>query len=81
MRPIMFNDIPHDCKSDVAHTQVVCEVRTTRADPNCTRVTIGGNTINYLGDCGTKTAAIETVKLVINFLRRASENLSLKASL
>ena len=66
MRPIMFHDIPHDRKSDVAHTRVVCEVRPTKADPNRTRVTIGGNTINYLGDCGTKTASIETVKLVIN---------------
>ena len=33
---------------------------------NCTRVTIGGNTINYIGDCGTKTASLETVKLVVN---------------
>ena len=66
MRPIMFDNIPHDRKRDVAHTRVVCEVRPAKADPNRTRVTIGGNTINYLDDCDTKTAAIKTVKLVIN---------------
>jgi len=36
------------------------------SDPNRTHVTIGGNTINYIGDCGTKTASLETVKLVVN---------------
>ena len=66
MRPIMFHDIPHDRKGDIAHTRVVCEIRPTKADPNRTRVTIGGNTINYIGDCGTKTASLETVKLTIN---------------
>ena len=50
MRPIMFHDIPHDQKGDIAHTQVVCEVRPTKADPNLTRVIIGGNTINYIGE-------------------------------
>jgi len=62
----MFHDIPHDRKDNIAHTRVVCKVRPTKADPNRTRVTIGGNTINYIGDCGTKTASLETVKLVVN---------------
>ena len=66
MKPIMYDDIPSDRRGDIAHTRVVCEVRPTKADPNRTRVTIGGNTISYLGDCGTKTASLETVKLVIN---------------
>ena len=66
MRPIMFSNIPRERISDVSHTKVVCEVRPTKADPNRTRITIGGNTINYTGDCGTKTGLLETVKLVIN---------------
>ncbi len=66
MKPIMFQDIPIDCRSDVAHTRVVCKVRPTKADPNQTRITIGGNTINYTSDCGTKTGSLETVKRVIN---------------
>jgi hypothetical protein len=66
MRPIRFEDIPKDRIADVAHTKVVCEVRPTKDDPNRTRITIGGNTITYLGDCGTKTGSLESVKLVIN---------------
>ena len=60
---IMFQDIPQDQKGDIAHTRVVCEVSPTKADPNRTLVTIGGNTINYIGDCGTKIASLETVTL------------------
>ncbi len=66
MKPINFHSIPRDRISDVAHTRVVCEVRPTKSDPNRTRITVGGNTINYTGDCGTKTGSLETVKLVIN---------------
>ena len=66
MQPIMFHNIPHDQKGDITHTRVVCKVRPTKADPNRTRVTIGGNTINYIGDCRTKTSSLETVKLGIN---------------
>jgi hypothetical protein len=66
MRLIHFADIPKDRITDVAHTKVVCEVRPTKDDPNRTRITIGGNTITYLGDCGTKTGSLESVKLVIN---------------
>ena len=66
MKPIMFNSIPFDCQGDVAHTRAVCEVRPTKEDPNRTRITIGGNTINYTGGCGTKTGSLETVKLVLN---------------
>ena len=66
MKPIMFQDILQDCQSNVAHTRVVCKVRPTKADPSQTRITIGGNTINYTGNCGTKTGSFETVKLVIN---------------
>jgi hypothetical protein len=66
MKPIMVQDIPINRRSDVAHTRVVCEVRPTKADPYQTRITIGGNTINYTSDCGTKTGSLEMVKLVIN---------------
>jgi len=44
----------------------VCEVRPQKADPNRTRITIGGNHICYPGDTGTKTGSIETVKLLLN---------------
>ena len=66
MKPIKFQDIPVNHQSNVAHTRVVCKVRPTKTEPNQTRITIGGNTISYTGDCGTKTGSLETVKLVIN---------------
>ncbi len=44
----------------------MCEVRPQKADPNRTRITIGGNRICYPGDTGTKTGSIETVKLLLN---------------
>ena len=66
MRPIHFVDIPKDRIADVAHTKVVCEVRPTKDNPNQTCITIGRNTITYLGNCGTRTGSLETVKLIIN---------------
>ena len=62
----MFHKIPPEQVSDVAHTRVVCKVRPTKEDPNRTRITIGGNTIAYLGDTGTKTGSLELVKGVFN---------------
>ena len=59
MRPIMFHKIPKDQVADVAHTRVVCEVRPTKDDPNRTRITVGGNTITYLGETSTETGSIE----------------------
>ena len=65
-RPIHYNDIPPDRRSDVTYTRVVCEVRPQKEDPNRTRITIGGNRICYPGDTGTKTGSLELVKLQLN---------------
>ena len=37
-----------------------------KEEPERTRITIGGNTIDYPGDCVTKTGSLELVKLIIN---------------
>jgi hypothetical protein len=55
----MFHKIPKDQVADVAHTRVVCEVRPTKDDPDRTRITVGGNTITYLGETSTETGSIE----------------------
>ena len=65
-RPIKHNDIPLDRRMDVTYTRVVCEVRPQKAEPNRTRITIGGNRIAYPGDTGTKTGSLESVKLILN---------------
>jgi hypothetical protein len=46
--------------------QVVCEVRPDKANPNHTRITIGGNRICYPGNVGTTTASLELLKLLVN---------------
>jgi hypothetical protein len=50
----------------VTYSRVVCEVRPQKADPNRTRITIGGNRICYPHDTGTKTGSLELVKLQLN---------------
>ena len=37
-----------------------------RTDPTHTRLTVGGDIINYPGHCGTPTLELTTVKLLIN---------------
>jgi hypothetical protein len=57
--PINFRDIPQEHRGDISHTRVIiCKVRPMKADPNRTQITIGGNKIAYLGDCGTKTGLL-----------------------
>jgi hypothetical protein len=45
---------------------VVCEVHLEKDDPDCTRITIGGNSICFLGKVGTNTASLELFKLLLN---------------
>ena len=40
--------------------------RPKKGDPYRTRLTVGGNLIVYLGDCGTSTVDLLTVKLLLN---------------
>ncbi len=64
--PIQYANILADRRHEVTYTRVVCEVRPQKADPNQTRITIGGNRICYPGDTGTKTGSIELVKTMLN---------------
>ena len=45
---------------------VVCEVRTQKEGPNCTRITVDGSRICYPGNIGTPTGSLDLIKLVIN---------------
>ena len=40
--------------------------RPEKSDPYCTRLTVGGDRLNYLGDCGTPTVDLLTVKILLN---------------
>ncbi len=58
--------MPQDRFKDCTYVRIVCNERPEKADPNRVRITVGGNKINYPGNCGTPTAGLLTVKLPLN---------------
>jgi len=60
------SDVPADRIKDCTYTQIVCNERPEKDDPNRVRITVGGDRIHYPGDCGTPTADLLTVKLLLN---------------
>ena len=60
------SNIPADRWQDVTYGHIISSYRPEKADPNRIRLTVGGNRINYPGDCGTPTADMLTVKLLLN---------------
>ena len=63
---IDFQDIPMHKRKEICHTMVVCEVRLDKDDPDCIRITIGGNCICFPGNVSTNTASLKLVKLLLN---------------
>ena len=51
---------------DCTYVRIVCNLRPEKKDPHRVRITVGGDRINYPGDCGTPTADLLTVKLLLN---------------
>ena len=58
--------IPRDRRKDVTYGRVVCDVRDRKTEKNRTRLTVGGNRINYPGDVSTPTACLLTAKMLLN---------------
>ena len=58
--------IPQNRRKDITYGRIVCTHRSEKTDPHRTRITMGGNLINYPDDCGTPTADLLTVKLLFN---------------
>ena len=59
-------DAPVDRWRNVTYGRIVVNYRPEKTDPYCTRLTVGGNRVNYPGDCGTPTVDLLTVKLLFN---------------
>jgi hypothetical protein len=59
-------EIPTERRKDITYGRIVCTYRSEKKDPYRTRITMGGNLINYPDDCGTPTADLITVKLMLN---------------
>jgi len=58
--------IPQNRPKDFTYGQIVCVYCLEKKDPYRTRISMGGNLINYPDDCGTPTADLLTVKLMLN---------------
>jgi hypothetical protein len=59
-------EIPKDRQGDNTYGRILCIYRGSKKDKYRTRITMGGNLINYPGDCGTPTADLLTVMLLLN---------------
>ena len=60
------HQIPQGRRKEITYGRICCDYQSEKADPNQTQITVGGNRINYPGDCGTPTADLLTVKLLLN---------------
>ncbi len=58
--------IPQNRHKDITYRRIICNYRSEKKDPYRTRITMGGNLINYPDDCGTPTADLLTVKIMFN---------------
>jgi hypothetical protein len=63
---IRRDEVPINRIRDVTYGRVCVNYRPEKADPNQTRLTVGGDRVNYPGDCGMPTAGMVMVKLHLN---------------
>ena len=63
---IRREDIPAARWRDITYGRIVVSFRPEKKDSNRVRLTVGGDRINYPGDCGTPTADMITVKMLLN---------------
>ena len=64
IRFIPLSAIPRGRKP--TYSRYVCEIRPQKKEMHRTRITVGGNLIDYPGDVATKTADLTTAKLIWN---------------
>ena len=63
---IEYNDIPFDRRKDITYARIVVDYRPQKTEKERTRITVGGNLINYPDNVSTKTAEITTAKILFN---------------
>ena len=61
---IKKSDIPKHKK--IAYARIVCSIRPQKKEPYRTRMTIGGNLLDYAGNTKAPTADLVTMKLLLN---------------
>jgi len=55
-----------DQLKNVTYGRICANYHPNKADPNCSRLTVGGDRLNIPGDCGMPTIDMVTVKLHLN---------------
>jgi hypothetical protein len=64
---IQKDQVPRDRAKDVTYGLITTLIRSEKIEePNRTRLVAGGDRVHYLGDAGTPTADLLTVKLLLN---------------
>ncbi len=63
---IQCDEVPLERIKDKTYGRVSINYCPEKEDPNCMRLTVEGNRINYPGDCGTPTVDMVTIKLHLN---------------
>jgi hypothetical protein len=69
MNTIFFihkNQVPHDRMKDVTYGSFSCDYKPNKTEKERTRLTAGGDRINYPEDVGTPTADMLVFKVLIN---------------
>jgi hypothetical protein len=61
---IRHHEMPQDRQA--TYPRFVCSERPQKAERHRTRMTVGGNKIDYPGDKSTRTAELETTKILFN---------------
>ncbi len=60
------NNIPEERRANITYSRIVCMYHDGKKDKFYTHITMGGNLIQYLGDCRMPTSNLLTVKLLLN---------------
>jgi hypothetical protein len=59
-------DIPRERWKDITYAKFVCKEKPNKKEIHQTRLTVGGDRINYPGNCGTPTTDMLLVKIHLN---------------
>jgi hypothetical protein len=63
---IRKDKVPEDRMKDVMYGSFSCDFKPNKDEKECTRLTVGGDRINYPDDCGTPTADMILFKILVN---------------
>jgi hypothetical protein len=63
---ISKDKVPTDRAKDVTYGSFSCDLKPNKTEIHCTRLTAGGDRVNYPGNTGTPTADMTQFKILMN---------------